>query len=86
MSTAQHWKNELAEGSILRVRVSSDDFTDQSSLDALQAEFANVEVVPQLDLKPGACLFDLKLGALDASINVQLEKAEEFLLQATAEG
>ena len=82
LSTAQHWKQELAEGSILRIRVSADDFTDQSSLDSLQAEFANVEIVPQLDLKPGACLFDLKLGTLDASIDGQLEKAEAFLLQA----
>ena len=81
-NTAARWKQELAAGTILRLRVAADDFTDQDALDALQETVGNVEIVPQLDLKPGACLFDLKLGALDASIDHQLAKAEELLEQS----
>lgn len=80
-STAQHWKQTLSSGSILRVRVCADDFADQAALDALQNMLPNVEIVPQLDLNPGACLFDLKLGTLDASIDSQLAKADALLDQ-----
>lgn len=81
-NTATRWKQELAAGTILRLRVSADDFTDQDALDALQETFGNVEIVPQPGLKPGACLFDLKLGALNTSIDHQLAKAEELLEQS----
>ena len=80
-STAQRWKAELVSGTVLRVRVAADDFGDQTALDALQNELGNIEIVPQLDLKPGACLFDLRLGTLDASIDGQLAQAETFLAQ-----
>jgi len=81
IGTARHWKQELAEGSVLRVRVCADDFPDQAALDGLQAELPNIEIIPQPGLKPGACQFDLKLGTLDASIDSQLSKAEGFLAE-----
>lgn len=81
--TAQHWKQRLSDSSILRVRVSADDFEDQAALDALEESLPNIEIVPQLDLKPGACVFDLKPGTLDASIDHQRAQADSFLAQAT---
>ncbi|MEP1422312.1 MAG: hypothetical protein ABJK59_11135 [Erythrobacter sp.] len=81
-STAQHWKQTLCSGSIVRVRVCADDFADQAALDALHETLPSVEIVPQVDLKPGACFFDLKLGTLDASIDSQLAKADTLLDQS----
>ena len=84
--TARRWKSEIAGSSLIRLRVSAEDFPDESELADLAKSFAGTEILAEADLARGSCLFDLKLGTLDASISRQLDNAEALLDQPLDDG
>lgn len=83
--TVARWKDQLATGDIVALRVSAKDFTDPAMVAGLQDALPGVAVTALADLAPGSCLFDLRLGALDASIPLQAAEADA-LLQAHGGG
>jgi type III secretion protein L len=69
---------------VSRLRLSADDFPDETAVALLGAKCGlAIELDPQLEA--GACLFDLSLGRLDASLGRQRE-AIVALLDEIAEG
>ena len=86
LKAALRWKDELAAASIIELRVSATDFPDSEALAELQTAFSTFQVVAEMDLDQGACVFDLKLGNLDASIPRQVQNAAAFLEAAAAKG
>lgn len=79
VETAKRWKEELEDTSIISLRVSPLDFPDSLQLGRLEKAIGGTKVQIDPALNRGACLFELTLGSLDASIPKQLENAEEFL-------
>ncbi len=86
IQTAMRWKNELEDSSVISLRVSPLDFSDDHQLAPLEKSIAGTEIRIDPSLGRGACLFDLALGSLDASIPLQLENAEEFLNEFECRG
>lgn len=82
VETARRHAAALQRGSILALRVSPADFPDAASLAALPqlGPHAKIEADPSLDA--GACIFDLSLGSLDASMPRQLAAIEGIFEQA----
>ncbi len=79
VQTAGLWRQELEDSSVISLRVSSLDFPDSGDLAALEKAIKGTEIKIDPTLGRGACLFDLALGSLNASIPRQLENAERFL-------
>lgn len=79
LKTALRWKDELAATCIIELRVSAADFPDSDALAELQNAFSPLQVVADERMRQGACVFDLKLGSLDASISRQVQNAAAFL-------
>ena len=77
--TARHWKAKLADAAVIRLRVSENDFPDESVLKELGADIGNLEVTADSELAPGACVFDLQLGTVDTSIPLQAARADAVL-------
>lgn len=80
--TARRQASSLARGSILALRVSATDFPDPGALALLPALGADVRVEADASLASGACLFDLTLGSLDASIAQQAAVIANILGQS----
>lgn len=79
IQTASMWKRELAESSIVGIRVSTKDFPDAKELLQIEELLGRTKIETDPSLDHGACLFDLSLGTLNASIPHQLENSNEFL-------
>ncbi|WP_332819472.1 FliH/SctL family protein [Sphingopyxis sp.] len=80
--TARRNAAGLQRSSIVGLRVSVADFPDANALAALPPLGNHVKVEADPSLEPGACIFDLSLGSLDASIPRQLAAIEGALEQA----
>jgi flagellar assembly protein FliH len=79
----------LRRDSLLAVRVSAADFTDEAALAALGAEAGagSVRIVADADLAPGECRIDLQLGHIDIGAGAQWAQLAAFLDElAAAEG
>ena len=83
-ATACKWAEELKSSAIIRLRVSGHDFAAPVDVAKLEAALNGVRVTAQHDLPHGACVFDLELGQLDASIPGQAARADEFLRKHAA--
>ena len=79
--TARRNAAGLQRSSIIGLRVSVADFPDADALAALPPLGNHVKVEADPSLEPGACIFDLSLGSLDASIPRQLAAIEGALEQ-----
>jgi len=79
--TARRNAAGLQRSSIVGLRVSFADFPDADALAALPPLGNHVKVEADPSLEPGACIFDLSLGSLDASIPRQLAAIEGALDQ-----
>lgn len=80
----RHDAQQLAAGSIVRVRVSADDFADAAALADLAAAHG-IEIERDGQLESGACLFDCTLGIIDASIPIQAHAVDELLARLAPE-
>lgn len=80
--TARRNAAGLQRSSIVGLRVSVADFPDTDALTALPPLGTHVKVEADPSLEPGACIFDLSLGSLDASIPRQLAAIEGALEQS----
>ncbi len=80
--TARRNAAGLQRSSIIRLRVSRADFPDAAALTALPPLGHHVKIEADPALEPGACIFDLSLGSLDASIPRQFATIEGVLEQA----
>ncbi|MGU7783219.1 FliH/SctL family protein [Burkholderia sp. PU8-34] len=78
VATIRHRMALLAEGSVLAIRVSAADFPDASALEKIETG-SHVELVADPALQEGACLIDLQLGRIDASISRQHERIARLL-------
>ncbi len=67
--------SQLSDASVLRVRLSERDLREHADLvPTLQARHGDcVQFVPDAQLAAGACVFELKLGRVDAGIDTHLE-------------
>jgi flagellar biosynthesis/type III secretory pathway protein FliH len=65
-ATIRHQLAQIAEGSVIGIRVSAQDFEDDGGSPLFAAE--GVRISREASLPAGSCLFDLTLGTLDASI------------------
>ncbi|WP_379549935.1 hypothetical protein [Qipengyuania sp. DGS5-3] len=83
--TATYWNNKLASASLTKVRVSPEDFADPSALELLAQQLGNMQISQDEALKSGACLFDLELGEVDASLPVQAANADRQLREFSSE-
>lgn len=81
VETARRNAAKLMRGTILGLRVSATDFPDADSLTALPALGIGIKVEADPSLGPGACIFDLTLGTLDASIPNQVAVVEQLFEQ-----
>ncbi|GAA4044749.1 FliH/SctL family protein [Parerythrobacter jejuensis] len=79
--TAAYWKDKLAGAAVLKLRVSSADFADAYAIEELQAGIGNLDIQIDDELKTGACIFDLQLGEVDASIPLQATRADAVLAE-----
>lgn len=79
LDVATSWKKRLARSSITRLSVSAADFADSKALENLKQAIGAIELNVDTDLEAGACLFDLQLGSLDASLPLQAAAADRLL-------
>ncbi len=79
VATAGHWAKQLSSSSIVRLRVSAEDFPATDAHDPLALFGAGFEVVRDPALVSGTCLFDLVLGRLDASLPRQMAEVDALL-------
>lgn len=80
--TARRQAASLARGTIVALRVSASDFPDPSALASLPQLGKQVRVEADPDLESGACVFDLSLGSLDASLDRQAAVIEAVFDQS----
>lgn len=76
-AVVRHQARQIAAGSIVTVRVSAEDFPESALAELATATGA--EITHGKQLASGTCLFDLALGAIDASIPVQARAVDELL-------
>ncbi|QVN23638.1 hypothetical protein [Burkholderia pyrrocinia] len=75
VETVRHRLTSIAQGSLVGIRVSADDFRDPALLDTVRRALdtaPSVSLVADPQLPAGACVIDLTLGKLDAGIPRQL--------------
>ncbi|WP_250516340.1 hypothetical protein [Caballeronia sp. INDeC2] len=84
--TVHHHLAQLTAASIVAVDVSSEDFAADTDASDLLGSIADTDIALNVlpTLKTGECRIDLSLGALDASLDVQLARVRTALLEATA--
>lgn len=70
---------QIAGGTVVAVRVSSEDFASDEELAALGNELGAVRIIRDDDLRGGGCGLDLTLGTVDASLGVQLAALDRAL-------
>lgn len=80
--TARRHAASLARGTIVALRVSASDFPDPAALAALPSLGNQVRVEADPNLDSGACIFDLSLGSLDASLSHQAAVIEAVFDQS----
>ncbi len=78
----QHQMSQLANGSVLRLRLSEQTLRDNPELDArLRDQHADqVQVLADHNLPKGGCVIDLNLGQIDAGIETQLGLLQQQFL------
>jgi flagellar biosynthesis/type III secretory pathway protein FliH len=70
----------LETSSVIRVRVSSEDFPDPDQLGSTGTELgSDVELVPDSKLRTGECVIDLKLGHADIGLPAQWGRISQLL-------
>ena len=72
-------KAELSDTAILEVRVSRADFPEPDQIRSLADRLVHTRIDVRDDLDPGACLFQLELGTVDASLPTQAANADALL-------
>lgn len=85
-ATASRWANELKGSGLLQVRVSAEDFGDDSSIERLCGLLGQVKVKADPSLSSGSCVLDLELGYVDASLDGQADAARAYLRQHARAG
>lgn len=75
----RHHVAQVSAGSVVGVRVSASDFTDEARLAVLAAEQGGLRIERDSKLAAGSCLFDLTLGMIDASVPLQANAVETLL-------
>ena len=70
---------QVASGTLVLARVSGEDFASEEELDTLARELGAVRIVRDDTLASGGCEFDLTLGMIDASLDVQLAALDREL-------
>lgn len=75
----------LRRESIVALRVSTDDFTDDAALDALARDAGGIEVIADSALGPGDCRIDLQLGHIDLGVPAQWGALDALLGQLGGE-
>lgn len=89
-SVAQRWSENLTDETSLKLRVSREDFPDEAALTVLQNQLcrpmdSGTQYQDRIDLRAdpalesGACIFNVRLGQLDASIPLQAAAADQLL-------
>ena len=84
VAIARHWAKHISASSIVRLRVSDEDFPVVDNADPLALFGNQFEVVRDATLAQGACLFDLVLGRLDASVPRQLAEVNALFDRVAA--
>ena len=84
VAIARHWAKQISASSIVRLRVSDKDFPVADNADPLALFGNQFEVVRDATLAQGACLFDLVLGRLDASVPRQLAEVNALFDRVAA--
>lgn len=84
IQAAAQGRRDLAKSTLLTLRVSANDFRDPDALTSLTAAVGQIKIEVDSTLASGACIFDLSLGELDASLPRQFANAREFLEQYTS--
>lgn len=75
----RHHCATLSTDMVVRIRVSRDDFPSEAMRADMSHTLGGVEVVTDPALHTGQCLFDLKLGRYDASIDLQWDRLQQLL-------
>jgi flagellar biosynthesis/type III secretory pathway protein FliH len=84
-SCIKHRLQLLEAGSVVRIRISNDDFSSEQ-LRALASELGSaLEINADSKLKSGSCVVDLKLGQVEVSPNAQWQRISELLDQLERE-
>lgn len=79
LDIVSHWRTRLSDSSIVRLSVSSSDFPHAGTTGDLEAALGPVEFEARDDLDSGSCVFQMRLGSVDASIPLQAARADELL-------
>lgn len=86
VETVRHRLTSIAQGSLVGIRVSADDFGDPALLDAVRRTLdtaPSVSLVADPQLPAGACVIELTLGKLDAGIPRQLASVAATIREAS---
>ncbi|OXI15713.1 FliH/SctL family protein [Burkholderia sp. AU15512] len=86
VETVRHRLTSIAQGSLVGIRVSADDFGDSALLDAVRRTLdtaPSVALVADPQLPAGACVIELTLGKLDAGIPRQLASVAATIREAS---
>ncbi|VWD47058.1 hypothetical protein BCO18430_07185 [Burkholderia contaminans] len=86
VETVRHRLTSIAQGSLVGIRVSADDFGDPALLDAVRRTLdtaPSVSLVADPQLPAGACVIELTLGKLDAGIPNQLASVAATIREAS---
>jgi flagellar biosynthesis/type III secretory pathway protein FliH len=79
-SLIQRQLQRLDASSILRIRVSADDFSNSDRVNAVASSIGNqVELTPDPSLESGGCIVDLKLGHVALGPGAQWTRVAELL-------
>ena len=73
-----HHHASLAKDMVVCIRVSAEDFASDDALQNLSQDVSGVDVKVDPQLGTGQCLFDLKLGRYDASIDLQWDRLQQI--------
>ncbi|MXN76545.1 hypothetical protein GR157_17605 [Burkholderia sp. 4701] len=87
VDTIRHRLTSIAQGSLVGIRVSADDFTDPALLDAARRTLdtaPSVSLAADPQLPSGACVIDLTLGKLDAGIPRQWASVAATIREASS--
>jgi flagellar assembly protein FliH len=86
VETVRHRLTSIAQGSLVGIRLSADDFGDPALLDAVRRTLdtaPSVSLVADPQLPAGACVIELTLGKLDAGIPRQLASVAATIREAS---
>lgn len=79
--------DQLEASTIIRIRVSPEDFPDEEALaGAARAIGGAVELISDTALVAGGCVVDLKLGHIDLGLGAQWQRVSDLLDRLEREG